>query len=71
MLLASCRTVGTAKPCHIANIRQSWIQEHTTAILVKTDAVTKARVTGGTSKYQASIGSLAAPSMLRLLQRRE
>jgi hypothetical protein len=33
-------------------------------MLVNTDAVIKARVTIGTSKYQASRGSLAAPSIV-------
>jgi hypothetical protein len=35
----------------------------TTAMLVNTEAVMNARVTTGTSKYHASKGSLAAPSM--------
>jgi hypothetical protein len=35
----------------------------TTAMLVNTEAVINARVTMGTSKYHASNGSLAAPSM--------
>jgi len=33
-------------------------------MLVNTEAVIKARVTTGTSKYQASRGSLAAPSIV-------
>jgi len=36
-------------------------------MLVKTEAVMNARVTTGTSKYHASKGSLAAPSMSRSL----
>jgi hypothetical protein len=36
---------------------------HTTAILVNTEAVMNARVTMGTSKYHASRGSRAAPSI--------
>jgi hypothetical protein len=38
--------------------------ETTTAILVKTEAVMNARVTIGTSKYQASSGSLAPSSII-------
>jgi hypothetical protein len=37
----------------------------TTAMLVNTEAVMNARVTMGTSKYHASRGSLAPPSILR------
>lgn len=36
----------------------------TTAMLVNTEAVMKARVTTGTSKYHASSGNLAAPSIV-------
>ena len=66
--LANCRITDIMIRHRIAmNQIRTRIGGFTTAILVNTAAVMNARVTMGTSRYHASNGSLAAPSILSVL----